>query len=130
MFRLVSAALVATLTLFAQQGTGTISGTVTDPQDAIIASARVEVANVDTGALFRTRTNEQGSYTAPGMAVGRYEVRAELQGFKRAVRSGITLQVNQNAQVNVVLQVGQLAEVVEVKGEAALVDSASATVAR
>ena len=111
------------LLAFAQQGTGTLSGTVTDPQDAVIASAKVEVSNIDNGAVFRTQTNGQGFYTAPGLAVGRYEVRAELAGFKRAVRSGITLQVNQNAQVNLVLQVGQLAETVEVRGEASLVDS-------
>ncbi len=127
MFRL-AILFFAPLVAFAQQSTGTLSGTVTDPQDAVIASAKVEVANIDTGAVFRTQTNGQGSYTAPGLAVGRYEVRAELAGFKRAVRSGITLQVNQNAQVNLVLQVGQVAETVEVKGEASLVDSSSATV--
>jgi hypothetical protein len=127
MFRLATL-FMAPLLALAQQGTGTLSGTVTDSQDAVISSARVEVANIDTGAVFRTQTNAQGNYTAPGLAVGRYEVRAELQGFRRAVRSGITLQVNQNAQVNLVLQVGQLAETVEVRGEAALVDSSSATV--
>lgn len=119
---------LAPLLALAQQGTGTLSGVVTDPQDAVIAAAKVEVSNIDNGAVFRSQTNGQGSYTAPGLAVGRYEVRAELAGFKRAVRSGITLQVNQNAQVNLVLQVGQLAETVEVRGEAALVDSTSATV--
>jgi hypothetical protein len=94
----------------------------------LIAGAKVEIVNVDTNATFRSQTNEQGAYTAPGLAVGRYEVRAERAGFKKGVRSGITLQVNQNAQVNVILQVGQLAEVVEVRGEAALVDASSATV--
>jgi len=128
MLRFALSLLIACTLAVAQQSTGTISGTVTDSQDAAIAGARVEVANVDTGAIFRTQTNELGSYTAPGLAVGRYEVRAERDGFKKAVRSGLTLQVNQNAQVNVTLQVGQLAEVVEVKGEAALVDSTSATV--
>ncbi len=120
--------LLAPIFAFAQQGTGTISGTVTDPQDALIAAAKVEIVNVGTNAVFRTQTNAQGFYTAPGLAVGPYEVRAELTGFKRAVRSGINLQVNQNAQVNLILQVGQLAETVEVRGEAALVDSTSATV--
>jgi len=112
----------------AQQGTGTLSGMVTDSQDAVVASAKVEVRNIDNGGVFRTQTNSQGLYTAPGLAVGRYEVRAELSGFKRAIRSGITLQVNQYAQVNLVLQVGQVAETIEVRGEAALVDSNSATV--
>ncbi len=113
---------------FAQQATGTITGYVTDSQDAAVPAAKVEVLNADTGAVFRTTTNDQGVYSAPGLAVGRYEVRAERQGFKRAARTGITLQVNQTAQINITLQVGQLAETVEVRAEASLVDSNSATV--
>lgn len=128
MLKLASAlAFIALLPLAAQQSTGTISGTVTDAQDAVVVGAQIEVANLDTGAVFRTKTNEQGNYIAPGMAVGRYEVRASMQGFKKAVRSGITLQVNQNALVNISLQVGQLVESVEVSAQAALVDTGSAT---
>lgn len=128
MSRWIGALLFAASGLLAQQGTGMIAGSVTDSQEAMIAGARVEVVTVATGAVFRTQTNEQGLYTAPGLPVGRYEVRAEREGFKKAVRSGITLQVGQTAQVNLVLQVGQLAEVVEVKGDASLVDTGSATV--
>lgn len=125
MFRLVL--LFACLLAYGQQSTGVITGHVTDSQDAAGPGAKVEVFHVETGATFRTESNGQGIYNAPGMAVGRYEVRAERAGFKRAVRSGITLQVNQTAQVNLVLQVGQLAETIEVKGEASLVDTGSAT---
>lgn len=111
----------------AQQGSGTISGTISDPQDAVISGAAVEVRNVATNARFRTFTNEAGFYTAPGLPVGEYEVTAEQRGFKRAVRSGIRLQVNQNARVDLRLEVGQVAESVEVVGEAPLVDAGSAT---
>jgi len=124
----VSIFAAAALAARAQQGTGTISGTVTDSQDAVIAGANVEIRNIGTNATFRTVSNEAGFYTAPGMAVGEYQVTAQRQGFKRAVRSGITLQVNQNAQINLVLEVGAVAESIEVVGEAALVDTASATV--
>lgn len=119
--------LLALLPLAGQQGTGTISGIVTDSQDAVVVGADVEVANVDTGALFRAKSNDRGYYIAPGMAVGRYEVRATMEGFKKAVRAGITLQVNQNAQINITLQVGQVVESVEVTAQAALVDTGSAT---
>jgi len=115
------------LPLAAQQGTGTISGLVTDSQDAVVVAADVEVVNQDTGAIFRTKTNDQGYYTAPGLAVGRYEIRTAMAGFKKAVRTGITLQVNQNAQINITLQVGQIVESVEVTAQAALVDTGSAT---
>ena len=70
--------LLAPIFAFAQQGTGTISGTVTDPQDALIAAAKVEIVNVGTSVVFRTKANEQGFSTAAGLEVGRYEVRGEL----------------------------------------------------
>jgi hypothetical protein len=120
--------LIASLAAMAQQGTGTISGVVTDPQDALVAGAEVRVRSTLTNATFRSRTNDQGLYTAPGLPVGDYEITAEMQGFKRAVRTGVTLQVNQTAQVNLRMEVGQLAEVVEVSGEAPLVNTANATV--
>ncbi|MBK7930767.1 MAG: carboxypeptidase regulatory-like domain-containing protein [Bryobacterales bacterium] len=126
-FRMTAAALAAALNLFAQVQSGTISGVVTDQQDAIISGAQVEIKNTGTNAVFRTQTNDSGNYTAPGLPIGDYEITAQLQGFKRTVRSGIRLQVNQNAQVNVRLEVGQLAESVEVTGEAPLVDTGSAT---
>jgi hypothetical protein len=74
--------LLAALPLAAQQSTGTISGTVTDAQDSVVVGAQIEVANLDTGAIFRAKSNEQGNYIAPGMAIGRYEVRATMAGFK------------------------------------------------
>ncbi|MEO7650826.1 MAG: carboxypeptidase regulatory-like domain-containing protein, partial [Bryobacteraceae bacterium] len=121
-------ATLAAASMPGQQGRGTISGIVTDPQGGTVAGADVRVHNVETNSSFRTKTNEQGFYTAPGLAVGDYDVSTELQGFKRAVRSGITLQVNQNAQVDLRLDVGQVTETVEVSGEAPLVNSSNSTV--
>jgi outer membrane receptor protein involved in Fe transport len=125
--RLAAVLCASALGLFAQLQSGTISGTVTDPQDAAVAGAQIEVRSVGTNAVFRTVSNDSGYYTAPGLAVGDYEITAQQQGFKRSVRSGITLQVNQNAQVNFRLEVGQVAESIEVSAEAALVDTGSST---
>lgn len=125
--RSLAAVLCFAGALYGQQGTGTISGTVTDPQGAVVTGAQIQVVHAGTAAVFRTETNERGLYIAPGLPVGPYEVRAEHTGFKRGVRSGIVLQVNQNAQVDITLQVGQVVETVEVVGEAPLVDSSSAT---
>ncbi|MBM3760283.1 MAG: hypothetical protein FJW36_08560 [Acidobacteria bacterium] len=120
-------ALFASSSIWAQLQTGTIYGTVTDQQDAVIASATVEVRNVGTNATFRTQTNERGYFTAPGQPIGEYQVTIQKTGFKRGVRSGIGLQVNQNAQIDVRLEIGQVADTVEVTGEAPLVDTGSAT---
>ena len=112
----------------AQQSTGTISGIVSDQQGAVIPGAQVEVLNVATNAVFTTSSNESGLYVAPGMAVGVYEIGVESDGFRRSVRSGVTLQVGQNAEINVTLEIGQVTEVVEVIGEAPLVDTGGATI--
>jgi hypothetical protein len=112
---------------FAQQAVGTISGTITDQQDAVVPGAAIQVRNAGTNAVFETKSDDRGFYTAPSLSVGDYTLTVTAAGFKRSVRSGITLQVNQNAQVNIVLDVGQVAESVEVQAEAPLVDTGSAT---
>ncbi len=111
----------------AQQGGGTISGSVTDSQGAAISGASVEAKNVGTNSTFSAVTNASGFYTAPGLAVGEYEVAAQFEGFKRVVRSGITLQVNQTARIDMVLEIGEVVETIEVVGEAPLVQADTST---
>ena len=125
--RLALLALCAIPIALAQQSTGTIAGIVTDQQGAVIPGAQVEVLNTQTNALFSTSSNENGLYVAPGLTVGEYEISVESDGFRRSVRSGVTLQVGQNADINVTLEIGQVTEVVEVVGEAPLVDTGGAT---
>ena len=126
--RVVALLLSAVVIAGTQQSTGTISGIVTDQQGAVVPGAQVEVLNTATNALFTTSSNENGLYVAPGMVVGVYEIAVEAEGFRRSVRSGVTLQVGQHADVNVTLEIGQVTEVVEVVGEAPLVDTSSATI--
>jgi hypothetical protein len=118
---------ISALSLHAQQSSGTIAGTVTDPQGGVISGARVRVLQVDTSAAFLTKSNQSGNYTAPGLAVGRYEVQVESAGFKKIVRSGIVLQVNQNARVDITMELGQVTDSVSISAEAGLVDTGSAT---
>lgn len=113
-----------------QQGRGTISGVVTDSTGAAVPSVAISIVNTATNASFPTVANEVGNYTAPALPVGSYTLSAEKQGFKKAVRSGVTLQVDQHSQIDFRLEVGATAESIEVVGEAALVDSASATIGK
>lgn len=122
--------LAAALPMFAQQGRGTILGTVTDASGAAVPAASVVITNTDTNSTFRTESNGEGFYTSPGIPIGHYELVVERSGFKRTMRTGIVLQVDQKAQVDAVLQVGAVAESVEVTGEVALVDTSSATVGK
>jgi hypothetical protein len=119
--------ILAALPMFAQQSTATITGTVTDPQGASVVGAQIRVIQTDTSAVFRTTSNDSGNYTAPGLAVGRYRVEVEAQGFKKVIRSGIVLQVNQNARVDIGMEIGAVTESISVTAEAALVDTGSAT---
>lgn len=116
--------------LSAQQGRGTILGTVTDATGAAVPGVAVTVLNTGTNAAFRTESNAEGFYIAPELPVGSYSVSAERTGFKKTIRSGITLQVDQRAQVDLTLQIGGVTESIEVTGEAPLVDTSSATVGK
>ncbi len=127
-FRLAILTLCAVSLAVAQQSTGTISGTVADQAGGVVPGAQIEVRNTATNAVFATSSNESGLYVAPGMAVGNYEIAVESEGFRRTLRSGVTLQVGQNAEVDVTLEIGQVTEVVEVVGQAPLVDTGGATI--
>ena len=87
------------------------------------------MGNCPTGFLVRLTTGD-GLYLAPNLAVGEYVATVEKGGFRRAVRSGVQLQVDQHAQVNVRLDVGQIAETVEVQAEAPLVDTSNTSLGK
>lgn len=122
--------LLAASPLTAQQGRGSISGTVTDSTGALVPGVAVTITNVGTQAAFSARTNEAGLYAAPSLAVGQYVVAAEKSGFKTAVAAGIVLQVDQAARVDLQLEVGEVTERVEVQAATPLVDTRSATVGK
>ena len=114
--------------LFAQEGRGTILGTVTDPSGAPVPAVKVSIVNSGTNVSIVTQTSSDGYYSSPPLIVGTYEVAVEQQGFKREVHPGITLQVDQRAEVNFKLALGQVGESVEVTGEAPLLNTSDATV--
>lgn len=103
---------------------GTIEGTVTDDQGAVLPGVTVTVTNVDTGDTRAVVTNESGLYRAPLLSLGNYRVEAELQGFKKYEQSGVTLSAGQTAVIDFKLSVGTLAETVTVTADSPLVDLA------
>ena len=111
--------------VWAQKDTGTISGTVRDVTGAVVPRASITVANAETNIAFRTVTGEDGGYTAPALRPGDYIVTAELAGFKKEVRRGVILQVNQVAVIDMTLQVGDVAEITEVREAASLIQTQS-----
>src|SRR5215218_7516415 len=80
----------------AQTVTGTLQGTVKDPNGAVVSGATVLIRNVETGQERTLNTNEDGFYVATFLPVGRYEVTASGQGFGSARREGLDVLLNQN----------------------------------
>ena len=100
------------------QNTGVISGTVTDPSQAVVPNATVTIVNAETGVtVWHGQTNESGVYRAPALTVGRYNITVDMQGFKRASVDGINLAMDQRASVDVAMQTGGTTETITVVGE-------------
>ena len=114
--------------LLAQTTTGTILGTVKDQSGAVLPGATITATNVETGIARNTTTGARGEYRLSALAVGAYEVHAEMTGFQTSIRSGITLNVGSQAVVEFSLPVGNVTEQVTVTGEAPLIETTSATV--
>jgi hypothetical protein len=114
----------------AQQGRGTLLGTVTDTAGAVVPGATVTITNTGTNLSYTTVTNESGFYTAPNLPVGAYSVGVTKEGFKKGLRTNLTLEVDQKAQVDLSLETGQVSETVEVTTQASLVDTTTATVGK
>jgi hypothetical protein len=115
------------VSLFAAGPTGTITGTVIDPSRAVVPRAKITVLEMDTNATRDTRTNEDGDYTVALLPVGRYRVSVEKSGFHKSFYSDVTLDVDQTARVDFVLEIGPVASEVEVKDTPPLVQTDTST---
>jgi hypothetical protein len=102
------------------QDDASIAGVVIDSSGAGIAGARVLVTNLETGAQRQLAADEVGSFHAPSLPVGSYEVVADKTGFRPEKRTGIVLVVGQREELRLVLQVGDIRQTVEVTSDAIL----------
>ncbi|MBV9081784.1 MAG: TonB-dependent receptor [Acidobacteriaceae bacterium] len=101
----------------AQTVNAVISGTVTDPSKSPVPAAAVTIINADTGVMvWNGQTNDSGVYRAPNLPPGRYNVSVQAGGFKQQKVSAVQLAVDQRADVSFTLQVGEVAETVNVEG--------------
>jgi len=114
----------------AQQATAQITGTVKDPTGAVVVGAQITLKNSDTNIARTTKTSKDGGYLFTLVPIGTYSLAVEQQGFSKYVQNGITLEINQNAHLDVTLQVGTQSQVVEVTGNVTQVDTISATLGK
>jgi len=115
------------ITVWAQAYTS-LSGTVADPQGAVVANATVTVTNIATGASRSTTTGGDGTFQIPQLSPGTYRVRVEAQGFKSIVQDGLQLLVNTPVTLNLrFIELGQISETVQVTAES-LINTSDATI--
>jgi hypothetical protein len=105
--------------VFAQAGSTSISGTVTDQNGAVVPGATVKLSNPSTGFNRTTTTNESGAYTFPTILPGNYQVEVEAKGFKKSLKSDVRASVDSAVEANVTLEPGQVTEIVTVSTDAA-----------
>ena len=109
----------------AQSTGGRIRGTVEDPSGGAVPSANVRLRNEATGSERTSQSGASGEYAFLEVPVGTYTVELQLTGFKKYVRKGITLELNQTLTLDIALQLGGATDVVEVTGAPPLVDTTS-----
>ncbi len=110
-------ALVLTCSgLFSQGTTSRLTGTLTDASGAAIPGVPVRLTNEGTGQPFTTSTSENGAFFFESIQVGTYSVAVEAGGFKKFLAKGNVVSIGQPTTVNIALEVGTLAESVEVSG--------------
>jgi len=114
---------------FGQAGTGTITGVVTDPSGAAIANAPIEVKNIDTNVVYPTATTDTGAYTVLRLPPGSYSMTVAAPGFKKLLRSGLTVDAGQVLPLDLKLDIGSAGEAITVTAEATLLKTESGDVA-
>jgi hypothetical protein len=107
----------------AQVALGSMVGNVTDSSGAAVPAAAVKLTHTETNDVRSTQTNDAGAYTVPTMAPGRYRVEVSKQGFRSFVTSDILLNANSTVRVDAQLQVGSMTESVEVRSDAAVLQT-------
>lgn len=114
----------------AQQATAQLGGRVTDSTGAIIVGAQVTLRNSQTGVSRNTTTNKDGEYLFTLVPIGGYDLAVKQNSFQTHEQKGITLDINQNAKVDVALRAGAPSQVIEVNANATQVDTTSATLGK
>lgn len=125
----VGGCLIFSSAAAAQDTTGTINGTVSDASGSAVAGATVTITDTNkNNIVVRTlTTSNEGSYSAPNLAVGVYQVTVEAANFKKSVQTDVKLDVGQRRSVDIALEAGNISETVTVEAEAVAVNLTTPT---
>lgn len=120
--------LCAAIGLLGQSITSSLIGTVHDDSGAVVPNATIIAINVANNARSEATSDATGSYTLLQLTPGSYTVEISAPGFKKYVRTGLTLELQQQARLDATLSVGQLNETVSVTADAAMIDATTSTI--
>ncbi len=126
--RLLVCIILVSLNGWSQEFRATLTGVVTDVQGAVIPGAKVVATHVDTGAKFNTVSGAEGQYTMPFLNPGRYNVTAEVTGFKTYQRQNVQLSTNARVTLDIRMEIGDLADSVTVSADATMLTTTSASI--
>ena len=121
------AGLAMAAVLIGQTQTATVRGTITDSSGAVFPKALLVLTNVDQNRPWKTVSNDAGEYTFVQIPPGNYRMTVEAPGFKKMEREGITLEVAQVLGLDAHLEIGNVTETVQVRGQVPLLDTASSS---
>lgn len=114
--------------LLGQSVTATIAGTVRDRSGAAIPNATIVATNLSTNISSTAVSNASGEYIILNLPADKYSVEANMSGFRRFVQTGIILDVSQKAELNIVLEIGDVTSTVSVVGDLNTIQTTDATV--
>ena len=128
--RLAAAAALVCLAVIparAQSGTSSLTGRVTDPQQAVLPGATVTLTNTATGTSRTSVTNESGLYAFSALPPGLYTLKVELSGFRTAEVDKLELRVDMQSRGDVQMALGGINETVAVQAESSIVNTTDAS---
>ncbi|MFB3827199.1 MAG: carboxypeptidase regulatory-like domain-containing protein [Bryobacteraceae bacterium] len=118
------------VSLCAQDYRGTILGRITDATGAVVPDVQITVTNEGTNVPLVTRSNQEGNYLAPLLEPGQYTMTLESSGFRKLVRSGVTVRTGDKLALDFQLEVGATADSITVTGDVPLLQTSSADIAQ
>jgi hypothetical protein len=128
LWRSLAGLMLLSVSAFAQETRGSITGIVTDAGGAVIPNVTVSVTNEATNVTATATTTGEGAFTVPFLLPGSYRVAAEASGFKRLVRSGVEVRVADRLTLNLSLEPGAVTDTVSVTVESGpILESATAS---
>ena len=107
---------------------GSLVGTVTDQNGAVISGATVAITNKDTGQVREATTSAEGEYSIINVLPGVYDIKVTKQGFSTATQTALTVTANNASRIDMAMKIGDVSDIVSVQADSTVLQTESATV--